>query len=698
MPVQPTYPGVYIEEISSGVRSVRGVATSVAVFVGTFARGLQNEAVRVLSLSDFEREYGGLHRDSEASYAVQQFFLNGGSEAWIIRIGHPGPNALGPPVITTIAPARVGLNAAVGGAQPDLLDVTAGRVIRDAPADNPGGWGNNLRVEVTHSTTAGTTSFNLFIKEVQSVGDRTTVIREEVFRNLTMQPNEANTAIDVVNAGSALVYLSPDLAPVTGADQPHTTGTLGGDLDPATDFAGATATSTPTVAEVDGISVTVQFGPIASADDIGPIALDFSDLASPADDPASFEGWAALFQDRLRRAANDVAANIPVNLRSYLSGAVVSVLGNGSVAMPWRFLVRSGQGAQPFNPDARLIFTGANADHYGLDGVRVISEGPQQMVMTGGNDGSIVDPANGNYLVPSTAFTGNAALRTGLYAMDDINLINILCMPDVPRLGAANALAVYSEALSYITDRRAMMIVDIPQGLNRIDAMETWLGENSGLRAPNTAVYFPRTFIADRLNRNRPRSLASSGTIAGLWARTDAARGVWKAPAGTEARLRAVQDLAYAMTDPENGVLNPLGANCLRQFPIYGSVCWGARTMDGADQIASDYKYVPVRRMTLFVEESLYRGTQWVVFEPNDEPLWAQIRLNVGAFMHDLFRKGAFQGAMPNDAYLVKCDAETTTQTDIDNGIVNIEVGFAPLKPAEFVVLKIQQIARRAES
>jgi hypothetical protein len=211
-------------------------------------------------------------------------------------------------------------------------------------------------------------------------------------------------------------------------------------------------------------------------------------------------------------------------------------------------------------------------------------------------------------------------------------------------------------------------------------------------------VYYPRTFTPDPLNQNRPRSLAPSGTIAGLWARTDTQRGVWKAPAGTDARLRNVQSLARLMTDQENGVLNPLGINCLRTFPVYSNICWGARTLDGADAIASDWKYVPVRRTTLFIEESLYRGTKWVVFEPNDEPLWAQIRLNVGAFMQDLFRKGAFQGTTPRDAYFVKCDGETTTQTDIDNGIVNIEVGFAPLKPAEFVILKIQQIVRRPEA
>jgi uncharacterized protein len=122
-------------------------------------------------------------------------------------------------------------------------------------------------------------------------------------------------------------------------------------------------------------------------------------------------------------------------------------------------------------------------------------------------------------------------------------------------------------------------------------------------------------------------------------------------------------------------------------------VVWGSRTLRGDDIIADDYKYIPIRRLALYIEESLYRGTKWVVFEPNDEPLWAQIRLNVGAFMHNLFRQGAFQGTTPNQAYFVKCDSETTTQNDRDLGIVNIVVGFAPLKPAEFVIIQIQQIA-----
>ena len=157
--------------------------------------------------------------------------------------------------------------------------------------------------------------------------------------------------------------------------------------------------------------------------------------------------------------------------------------------------------------------------------------------------------------------------------------------------------------------------------------------------------------------------------------------------------MAGVQGMVYKLTDAENGALNPLGLNCLRTFPLYGAISWGARTLVGADAEANEWKYVPVRRMALFLEETLYRATKWVVFEPNDEPLWSQIRLNIGAFMQDLFRQGAFQGKTPQEAYFVKCDKETTTQTDIDHGIVNILIGFAPLKPAEFVIIRIQQIA-----
>jgi phage tail sheath protein FI len=235
-----------------------------------------------------------------------------------------------------------------------------------------------------------------------------------------------------------------------------------------------------------------------------------------------------------------------------------------------------------------------------------------------------------------------------------------------------------------------------------MDAPESWTSETrpvatnievNNLRAlvikDHSAVFYPRI----RYNKKGLKKfIGPSGAIAGLIARIDSTRGVWKAPAGTEAELRGILGLEVKLTDRENGVLNKLGVNCLRSFTV-GFVNWGARTMDGSDVIASEWKYIPVRRLALFIEESLYRGTKWVVFEPNDEPLWAKIRMNVGAFMNRLFRQGAFQGSTPDLAYYVKCDSATTTQDDRNRGIVNIEVGFAPLKPAEFVIIKIQQMA-----
>jgi phage tail sheath protein FI len=228
--------------------------------------------------------------------------------------------------------------------------------------------------------------------------------------------------------------------------------------------------------------------------------------------------------------------------------------------------------------------------------------------------------------------------------------------------------------------------------------METLVRGTSLPKTNSAAVYYPWIRVTDPLRGGRPRAAPPSGTIAGLYARIDATRGIWKAPAGIEAALGGVQGVEYLLTDGENGILNPRGVNAIRVIPGVGAVAWGARTLRGDDGLADEYKYVPVRRLALYIEESLYRGTKWVVFEPNDEPLWAQIRLNVGAFMHDLFRQGAFQGTTPAQAYLVKCDAETTTQTDIDRGIVNILVGFAPLKPAEFVFIRIQQKVRQGEA
>ncbi len=292
-----------------------------------------------------------------------------------------------------------------------------------------------------------------------------------------------------------------------------------------------------------------------------------------------------------------------------------------------------------------------------------------------------------------TPYLGSRAQRQGIYALESVDLFNLLCLPGITDSG------VLADADSYCKDRRAFLIIDAPPASKDPAAMVTTISGPALPKSEYAAVYYPWVRIADPLKAGKLRITAPCGTIAGLYARTDASRGVWKAPAGTEATLTGVLAVEeHNLTDRENGTLNPLGVNCIRVLPVFGAVAWGARTLRGADAMTSDWKYIPIRRLALFIEESLYRGTQWVVFEPNDEPLWAQIRLNLGAFMHTLFRQGAFQGKTPREAYLVKCDRDTTTQDDINRGIVNIVVGFAPLKPAEFVIIKIQQLAGQVQT
>jgi phage tail sheath protein FI len=186
--------------------------------------------------------------------------------------------------------------------------------------------------------------------------------------------------------------------------------------------------------------------------------------------------------------------------------------------------------------------------------------------------------------------------------------------------------------------------------------------------------------------------------MAGIFARTDVNRGVWKAPAGiNDGAISGSLALSVQLSDTDSGLLNPQGINCLRTFPVFGNVVWGSRTLKGADQYSDDYKYIPVRRLALFIEQSLLQGTQWAVFEPNAEPLWANLRLAVGGFMNGLYAQGAFAGSSAATAFFVRCDATTTSATDIELGRVNVQVGYAPLDPAEFVVITIQQITGQTQ-
>ncbi|NPD27117.1 phage tail sheath family protein [Corallococcus exiguus] len=511
MPATLNYPGVYVEEVPSGVRTITGVPTSVTAFVGRARRGPVNDPVICNGYGDFERTFGGLWELSTLGFSVRDFFLNGGGQAVVVRLHHEADAAT--------------LTLPTGGG--DLTLATA----------SPGAWGGQLRVTVNHSTRPplSTNEFNLIVTDT---GTNTT----ERFLNLSTVPGSSRYYPAVLEQGSTLLRVTKD---------------NNGDYV-------VPGTSRPNVA---------------------------TDLAPAA----------------------------------------------GNV----------------------------------------------------GDDGGALVQAD---IVDGTLRSD----KKGLYALEKTDIFNLLVIPPYknPDNGAGGDVddPLVTAAVAYCEERRAVFIADPPSAWNTVATAEAGF-KASSLRSSYAAQYFPRLCQPNPLRENQLETFAPSGAVAGVISRTDTHRGVWKAPAGLDALLTGIPKLSVPLTDKENGQLNPLGLNCLRSLPAAGRVVWGARTTRGGDQLADQWKYLPVRRLALYIEESLYRGIQWVVFEPNDEPLWSQIRLNVGAFMQNLFRQGAFQGQSPRDAYFVKCDRETTTQNDINLGVVNIVVGFAPLKPTEFVVLKLQQMA-----
>ena len=651
MPVSLTYPGVYIEELNSGVRTITGVATSITAFVGYTSRGRDNYPVRLFGFGDFDRTFGGLASDSELSYAVQQFFANGGGDAYVVRV--PKNDAVA---------ASITLLDGVSGTPGDALKVTA---------ISKGEWANNIIVDVDYDgiPATDTTSFNLTITDLGTNSS-------ERFMNVTMDTSKSSFVDKVVNdadSGSKLVRVKANPTPTAGTTgRPAATGTVGGDI---------------TLASINNdkdysilISSDLPAGKIAN--------LSISFIAQNEAKPTSLPGVCRLLESKTN-----------LELQKIIPGAAIRCIPSGKgiqvmASIPgWLDAKIDFTAGTPNDADAFLKLSAgtANVSHYVVGKGRVALA---QASPVAGNDGT---------KLPTTAdLIGKESDFTGIYALDKVDLFNLLCIPDATRAQAGNPSLldttvdpneIFSKALTYCTKRRAFLLIDPRPEVADVASAIDWKSSGLTVKGNNGAAYFPRLKLGDPLNNFQLRSFAPCGVVAGLYARTDAARGVWKAPAGTDARLNDVQGMIYKLTDAENGALNPLGLNCFRVFPIFGSVAWGARTLVGADAEGSEWKYIPVRRIALFIEESLYRGTQWAVFEPNDEPLWAQLRLNIGAFMNTLFRQGAFQGQTASQAYLVKCDSETTTQNDINLGIVNVVVGFAPLKPAEFVVIKIQQLA-----
>jgi uncharacterized protein len=774
-----SYPGVYVQEVPSGVRTIVGVGTSIGMFIGTAKKGPINRPVRCISFQDFVRAFGDDASGGELVRHVKLFFLNGGTDCWVMRI------------------ANGALQAAI-----NLLN-DAGNPTLKLTAKDAGVSGNDIRAVVTYSGAQPEVTFNLeiFRFELDSSGVRVKKDSES-WVGLSMDKNSPSYAADfltqnsnLVNAQDLGVAVGPKSFSLSGRSQtaPQLVALLGtknqfeisvdGSRYLRIDLAGAPATPAGIEATINTkfategmptVGVTVNNtipGPPGTGDRIQIVSKGLGDVfIRPAPVPQDLaaplmlgtaQGGIEVSTNAIRRpAATGITSTIdPVLINAFadllantvtqvtLEGinAVTNVIGPVPVALnvdkPAGLKVRVdsvplastvngnsdgvreklnsiAQQINSFVAPAGTKFSwkaevwghrlniqpGAIfADNYLAASPVVATPGAFQALFPSA-------PVNPNVHFYSVGLGGAGRQATPILGTDgtkpiasdydvaydiidrEVDLFNLMVLAAD---AAVPVQSLYPTASVRCKNRRAFLLMDPPDSWG--DAQKASTDVNSlrtGLVKDYSALFFPPITIDDN---GLKKNIGPSGAIAGLCARIDSTRGVWKAPAGTEADLRGVVGLKLRFSDGENGIMNPRAVNTIRIFPN-GIVNWGARTMDGDDSFASEYKYIPIRRLALFIEESLYRGLKWVVFEPNDEPLWAQVRLNVGAFMHNLFRQGAFQGQKPKDAYFVKCDSETTTQNDRNLGIVNIWVGFAPLKPAEFVILYLQQMAGQIET
>jgi Bacteriophage tail sheath protein len=658
MPSALTYPGVYVEEIPSGVRTITAVPVSITAFVGRARKGPTNEAVEITSFGDYERIFGGLWGPSSMSYAVRDFYLNGGTRAVIVRLVNPtfaDPEEAkkradaAEQVAKAAADKNNGKDAkAAAKTKNDEIQNGDAEEFEKAAAQAAFDTINKLaddakqkEVKIAVASAVGSTTRTMTIGpvrvEAKNPGKWAANLRLTVERPYDATGNPISSAKE---AAKALGVDVADIFTLTVTEE----GTGGNGETFANVTLGQSIRRTDKVLKNESRLI------VWAGDDLDTVTPKLSDVVP---DPTEEQKKQKNYEPR----KGDDVVEAQVALKR----------------------------AKAQDPDPTSYRTQQDA----LDTAIQIASAS----VTNGGDLTTDD------FLPRNGFTE----KKGLYALEQLfargGLFNLLCIP--PYQGGQDiSKGVMAAAAALCEERRAMFIVDPPAAWTSVTIATNNFGtdvENLP-RTKNAAVFFPRIRQSNPLHNDQIEDFPPCGVVAGIFARTDVERGVWKSPAGLDASLKGVSGLSVPMTDDENGLLNPLGINCLRTFPVFGKVVWGARTLRGADDYADEYKYIAVRRLALLIEESLYRGLKWVVFEPNDEPLWAQIRLNAGAFMHNLFRQGAFQGASPREAYFVKCDAETTTQNDINLGIVNIIVGFAPLKPAEFVVIKFQQMTGQIET
>lgn len=613
------HPGVYIEEIPSGVRPIEGVSTSTAAFLGQAEWGAVAHPLLVTSFTDFERHFGGFLLPSYLAHSALNFFNNGGRRLYVVRVAREN-----------CAPARI-----VGG-----IPNRQGEATLFVEASSPGVWGNILEVEVEDGTEDPANEFRLVVRHVLRSGQTQT----EVFDNLRMRPGVDTFVGTVVSARSRLVKVE-----VTGRIS-EAKGTSISGLEPATELE-IEDPSFEIRINNDFVQEVALSGELTTGDLIAKAITErVTDLSPrrPSVSKKAYEDFEAAFSDGVYVLTSGVGG------------------GDSSVV-----ITADGSGA------AELLRLGTSNGGTETTGAAILRPAANTYFLQEGSDGKDSDGKENGTPAP------NDYVRT-FPALDSVTDVNMIAVPGIA--------SVVSDGSSYCERRKDCFFVgEMPLDHDtREEAVAYVNGPSLTVKSSYAALYFPWATAIDPAGLDpEPIELPPSGFVCGMYARIDSTRGVWKAPAGTEANVAGAVGLVASIGDREQDTLNPIGVNVIRFFPASGIVIWGARTL--ATRSDPEYRYVPVRRFAIFLEQSIYNGIQWAVFEPNDEDLWASLRLNIGAFMMNLFRAGAFQGDTPSKAFFVKCDAETNPQDQIDAGIVTVLVGFAPLKPAEFVVIRISQ-------
>ncbi|MHC4118865.1 MAG: phage tail sheath family protein [Planctomycetota bacterium] len=630
------HPGVYIEEVPSSVKPIEAAGTSTAAFVGSAPKGDLDKAVMVTSFTEFEDTYGSFYVDPEGNissylaHSAYQFFNNGGRKCYIVRIA---PNAVVADI--TLQDRKA--------APASTLQISAA---------NAGTWGNKIDLVVSDGTADPDNEFDLTVKLDDQL--------KETHRNLSMSPAAPNFVETVITLNSKLIRATclPNTSDTAGTSRSGT---------PAEDDLSADTNIRKLRINIngDGFQEITLADPVDSGDNIATaIASAVTTLTRlrGSTDPAAFTGFTCQYRSA---TADYLLTSGTVGIDSSVEVADASASANNA-ADPLKLGVTN-EGREQ---DGSAVLRPANGTfHVGDD---------PNVTVTAGTDGAS-DITTAHY-------------NTGLNLLDTIRDVSILAIPGEGGKEIVDSGSTYCErraALAGVND--CFFIGEMEDHRDTKEEAQKFVASLTK-KSPYTAVYFPWLKMVDPTGiRPEPISVPPSGFVAGMYAKIDGARGVWKAPAGTEANIGGATGLLKNVTDAEQDTLNNKGVNCIRAFPAAGIVIWGSRTLSTRSQ--PEWRYVPVRRTAIFLEVSIFNGIQWAVFEPNDEDLWASLRLNIGAFMMRLFRQGAFQGDTPSKAFFVKCDSETTTQADIDAGVVNVLVGFAPLKPAEFVVIKISQKA-----